>query len=74
VPEQCEGNGGGVHACLGERWWLLGQVVSILCDIDLCCPHKPQTHPADALMITTFPDQTIVGSYFDDEEAERRGG
>ena len=71
MPEQCEGNGGGVHACLGERWWLLGQVVSILCDIDLCCPHKLQTRPADAcLIITTFPDQTIVGSYFDDEEAE----
>jgi hypothetical protein len=50
------------------RWWLLGQVVSTLCDIDLYCPYKPQTCPADAcLVVTIFPHQTIVGSYFDDE-------
>ena len=69
MPER---NGGGVPCLFGrEVVVLLGQVVSMLCDIDLCCPHKLQTHPADAcLIITTFPDQTIVGSYFDDEEAE----
>ena len=40
MPEQCEANGGGVHACLGEVV-VVGGVVSMLCDIDLCCPHKP---------------------------------
>ena len=26
------------------RLWLLGEIVSMLCDIDLYCPHKPHLH------------------------------